>query len=256
MKRNLYYKTVLRRTNSVKMGFLSFFLALASWPRLLLEVFIRKNFGERYFSLATAVIIFLILAFAPMFRGFARMYSYGNNGLWETIKDDPTWYIFLVAFLVACYFRQKEVQREPSVFDFARYSLSSGNINPFFYNIKMFGKEPDPRTVATILEPGFFFIVGLALFLMKQPVGVLIIICSICYSLGYMGAYYQGDEFVMDRIDEMICNEEMFASFVEGKDSSQTRGFNPYTGRKPADRNMRQKVADSFTEDIEHEEVK
>lgn len=39
-----------------------------------------------------------------------------------------------------------------------------------------------------------------------------------------MEAYRQGDHFIMDKIDEMICNEEMVSSFVEDRDSSQTRG--------------------------------
>lgn len=61
MKKNLYFQTMFQRTNGIKMIILDFFLSIASWPRLMIEVFIRKNFGERYFSLAAAITITVIL---------------------------------------------------------------------------------------------------------------------------------------------------------------------------------------------------
>ena len=65
-----------------------------------------------------------------------------------------------------------------------------------------------------------------------------------------MAAYTIGDHFIMDKIDEMICNEEMVNSFVEGRDSSETRGFSTY-GRKPTDPETRRRLADAFMEDTE-----
>ena len=256
MKRNLYYKAVFARTNYIKMAILGFFLAIASWPRLLLEVFIRKDFGERYFSLATAIILFLILSYFPMFHGFSYSYGYGGDGgFWSYVKSDPTWYLFLFGFLAVSIMRYLEIRNSPSVFDFAKFSLSTGIINPIFYRIKISGKRPDSRTISIFLEPAFFFIIGLILFLLKQSVGVLIMVCAVCYSLGYYGSYYVGDEFIMDTIDEMICNEELVSSFVEGKDSWQTRGFDGNRGRT-VDPEMRRKMADYFTQDVDYEEVK
>ena len=59
MTKNIYYRTVIQRNSMLK----SQVQALSSWavsyPRLVLEVFIRKNFGERYFFMPTAVIVFL-----------------------------------------------------------------------------------------------------------------------------------------------------------------------------------------------------
>jgi hypothetical protein len=51
----------------------------------------------------------------------------------------------------------------------------------------------------------------------------------------------------MDKIDEMICSEELVNSFVEGREPSQTRGFHA-SARKPADPEIRRKVAESFFE--------
>ena len=79
MKKSLYYEHVFRRTNAIKEFIYSFFLAIASWPRLLLEVFLRRNMGERYFSFSTAVILLLILCWLPFpitaFRGAMNLMS-------------------------------------------------------------------------------------------------------------------------------------------------------------------------------------
>ena len=54
MQKNLYYRAIARRENMFKLLLLSFFNFFSSYARLLLEVFTRKNFGERYFRLSSA----------------------------------------------------------------------------------------------------------------------------------------------------------------------------------------------------------
>ena len=261
MKKNLYYATVFRRSNVIKDALLGFFMTIASYPRLLLEVFVRKNFGERYFSLASAITVAVIVGAIPILVNSVGRYSRFDFG--DLITDHFTWYIFLAAFLVMAFKRQREVDREPSVFDFARFSLSTGQVHPKFYELKIFNKKegskvtkigPDDRQISILLEPLLFFGIGLLLALMHQLIGVLIIVASICYSLSYVAAYRIGDNFVMDKIDELICSEELTSSFVEGRDPSQTRGFNAY-GRKPADPDMRRKVAETFFEQESEFEV-
>ena len=257
MKKNLYYRTVFRRKNAIKEFLLTFFLGVASWPRLLLEVFIRKNFGERYFSFSTAIIMTVILAIFPYAIAQAQSYSsFGGGGIsfWSFVGHNLTWYIFLALFIIVCLRRRHEVKRLPSVFDFERFSLSAGIVNPAFFTIKLGGKDPDIRTVETLIEPAFFLIIGVVLALMAQSVGVLIVVCSIIYSLSYFGAYYIGDNFIMDKIDEMICNENLVASFVDGRKPEETKGFNAY-GRKPDNKEFRRRVVDSFFEDDEGNEA-
>lgn len=260
MKKNLYYQILYRRTNFIKEFILGLFMGISSWPRLLLEVFIRKNMGERYFSFSTSIIIAIILALLPFQIAKFHAFFSGQFSFWDVLLKNIAWYIYLIAFLYHADLRRQEVKRLPSVFDFARFSLSTGNINPQFYNFSIDGTKTDVRTVETLLEPALFFIVGFFLAIIGQSLGFLLLICSVIYSLSYVAAYHLGDNFVMDTIDEMICNEELVASFVEGMDSSQTRGFNSY-GRKPSDPDMRRRVVDDMTggkntEDIEFEEVK
>ncbi len=90
--------------------------------------------------------------------------------------------------------------------------------------------------------------IGLVLWFLDLDVGILLMVCAVLYSLSYMAAYHKGDQFIMDQIDEMICNEELVSSFVDELDSSQTRGVNFY-GRRPADPNTRRRVADRFMDD-------
>lgn len=255
----MYYRTVFRRENKFLNFCLDLFLNLCSWPRLLLEVFIRKNFGERYFKLSSAVTVAILLMILPALTNqiFSSVYSsFGGYGRQESNfwGQYATWYAFLIAFLYFSFLRWREVKRNPSVYNFGRFSLCTGDINSKFFHVRLFGKSTTPRQVETILEPALFFVSGLLLIFMGQKLGWLLFISSIFYSLGYAGAYRNGDNFVLDRIDEMILNEEMEDSFVNDEDSSQTRGVRFYT-KKPNDADLRRKVADTFIEDTAQEDI-
>lgn len=255
MKKNLYYRSIYGRSNILKGAILIFFFTFSSYPRLLLEVFIRKNFGERYFSFISAVTITILLSVWPFISaGITHMLSFGGYGrtfdFGDVFQHYFTWYLFLLAFMYKSMERNEEIKRLPSVFDFARFSLYTGERHPRILAFKWKGKSLDVRQVETLVEPGLFFFIGLFLMLIGQSVGTLLVLSSIFYSLSYMTAYMIGDHFVMDKIDEMICNEEMVGSFVEDREPSETRGFSFY-GRKPTDPETRRKLADAFTEDFE-----
>ncbi len=239
------------RRNVLKENILAFFFAFSSYPRLLLEVFIRKNLGERYFSYMTGITLIVLLSVWPlMMEGVINVLTHKPFEFGHFFLHYTTWYLFLYFFWDSCKERNEEIKRLPSVFDFGRYSLSTGERHPRILDFKWKGKHVDIRTTETLVEPALFFFLGLFLAVVGQVVGVLLIICSIFYSLSYMAAYAMGDHFIMDKIDEMIINEEMVASFVEDKDPSETRGVSFY-GRKPSDPETRRKLADMFIEDYE-----
>lgn len=255
MKKNMYYRTVFKRSNWLKEGILNIFLAFCSWPRLMLEVFVRKNMGERYFSFFTALVITCLMAALPIayneFSNRIRQFT-GDAHLGTDMMDFiwlfTTWYAYLAGFLYMSLQRREEIKHLPSVFDFGRFSLSTGYIHPFFLNMKIGGRTTNVRTIETLLEPGLFAGVGVLLMIMRQPIGTILLVCSLFYSMSYLAAYRRGDHFVMDKIDEMICNEELVNAFVEGRDASETRGVN-YYGRRPADPETRRKLADTFVDD-------
>jgi len=53
---------------------------------------------------------------------------------------------------------------------------------------------------------------------------------------------------VMDQIDKMISNEEMYDSFVQQKPPEETRGFSFY-GRGPEASDQRENLVNSFLAD-------
>ncbi len=274
MKKNLYYRNTLRRENMLKVFILSLFSMFASYPRLLLEVFIRKNFGERYFKLSSALTVAFVLALCPYlwiklatlwFRvssiippGTSSMLSNYPIGADSTtmmshsssmLSHAPslwpeylTWYIFLILFVLMSIKHYFDIKRNPSVFDFAKFSLYAGKINPLFFKIKN-----DPRLVECLIEPAVFFVVGFVLHFVGQKLGGLLIFCSVVYALSYAAAYWSGDNFVMDKIDEIICNEELEKAFVDDSDEDKTRGFR-FRGKKPQDHDMRKKILPSMTD--------
>ena len=252
MQKNSYFRTVLRRRNVLSEAIFGMFLSFASYPRLLLEVFIRKNFGDRYFSLASVVTVICLLVFVPYL--FLTIYAttlLSHVRLWDDIiMGNVSLYMFLSLFLLISIRRYLEIKQGPSVFDFTRYSLSSGDIHPLFFKVNLFGVKPNARMAETILEPLFFLIIGIILTLLNVSVGKFIIFCSIFYSLGYIAAYKKGDDFVKDKIDEMICNQEMFNAFVNDEDYN-ARGFR-MRADKPSSKEQRRQMADEF---VEYEEV-
>jgi hypothetical protein len=245
MGKNMNYTIVFSRRSQFKMMLYSVFITLCSWPRMVIEVFLRTRFGERYFSFSGTVFLTIILALVPVIAATSTHLFRGDWGAAKFIWTYLTWYLFLAAFMYMSLQRRDEIKRLPSVFDFARYSLSSGVIDPRLFKIKIFGRYPTVRQVSMIIEPGLFFVVGVVLAFLGQALGPLFIQCSIWYALSYKAAFYMADEQVMDQIDKIIVQQEWGRSFVEGLDASETRGFS-FNGRRPADPEYRKRVADAF----------
>lgn len=273
MKKNLYYRSLMRRENTIRKFFLSLFTFFASGARLLLEVFIRKGFGERYFKLSAAVILTVEFGLLPFLLVFlqrkvgAVLAATPIGSAWndETIGEElytPTphaepsvwagytvWYLFLTAFILISIKHHLDQKREPSVFDFEKFSLYGGSLQSYMLKIPFF-KTEDSRFRECIVEPLFFMAIGFVLILFHQYVGWLLVICSIFYSVSYISAYEAGDNFVMDRIDEIISNQEMEKSFVDGVDADDTRGFE-FRGRRPESEEYRRALLPSIMTDDE-----
>lgn len=245
MKKNLYYRMYLERKTASTI-IMPLFISLAAIPRMLLEVFIRKGFGERYFSFTQAVLTALVLAGWPLVP-----IQLGGHFLRRTepsLLPYITWYVFLAGFLFFVIKHGRDQKRTPGVFDFKKYSRYQGKIHPYFFTLQFPGRKTDVRLVECWLEPAGFFFLGVFFALIGQALGGLLIACSIFYALSYQLAYLQGDHFVMDRIDEMIVNEELEKAFMEDQTEDDTRGFR-FVGRKPTDENLRRRVFDAMTAD-------
>jgi len=251
MKKNLYYRAVSGRKNSIKDMIGAFFYGLSGYPRILLEVFIRKNFGERYFTLSAASVNFIVLFFIPFFmdmipnRGY---YGGSDTSFGDVILKNITWYLFLATYIYFCILRWKEIKKSKRIYDFTRYSLSDGTTDPRLSSIKINGKQVDNRTLETLIEPAFFFVIGVILLICVQKIGLLLILASIIYSLSYYYAYRHGDNFVLDKIDEMISIKNMYKSFVDGLNPDETDGFKT-RGERPKDAGYRRKLVEEMIVD-------
>lgn len=255
MTKNLYFQTVIQRANRPNAFAQSTFRFMASYTRLLLEVFIRKDFGERYFSFSKAINLTIFLGIVPLISKVFSMFWPGSIGAYSQGGFIPSqegsssfwlhyasWYIFLGYFVYKCIGHRNDLKRNPTVFDFARYSLSRGKIHPKFYEISLFGIEKgNKRFIEVFLEPALFFVIGVALIILTQRVGILIVFCSLWYRSSYIAAYAEGDHFIMDKIDEIICNEELKKTFVDDVDVDQTRGFD-MPCNKPKSKELREQI--------------
>ncbi len=259
MKKNLYYRDVVQRKNPLTPWLLNWFNAFSSSSRLLLEVFIRKNFGERYLNLYSVITLAISLAILPVLfievpallgNGAVNPNQFGGMTGFEgaPVPQKPSympqylgWYAFIVAFVGMGVKHCMDNRHNPSVFDFRKYSLSTGDINPIFLKVKIPGVKTDVRVVECLIEPLGFFVAGFLLWLIGQHLGYLLMFMSICYSLNYIGAYMGGDHFVMDKIDQIIINEEMEKAFVNDEAEDKTRGFR-FRGQKPETDQMRRQL--------------
>jgi hypothetical protein len=252
MKKNIYFSHMLHRENLLKKFLFNFLTMVASYPRLVSEVFLRRNFGERYFTSASVICAAFIMALLPvLFHAMPSLpighYSSGQSGFWMKYT---TWYMFLAAFLYCSWQRRAEIKRSASSFDFSRFSLYAGDVDARFFQIRPFGWQPNIRLIETIYEPGVFFLIGLVLWCMGQRIGILLLINSLFYSLSYVATYWHGDNFILDRIDEMIFNEEMSKSFIDDINPQDARGVRFYC-KKPLSKEQREKLMDSFLDDAD-----
>lgn len=269
MERELYYSTVMRRENVIKAFFLSTFNLFASGARLMLEVFIKRNFGERYFKLSSVILLSLELAALPFLLtwlasdlGGAEMPAEMSYNFDEIPASEPPastsaiswpgfgyvlWYIYIIAFIVFGIKHHQDNKRLPSVFNFEKFSLSNGQLSESIGKLPYF-KDADVRVRECFLEPALFLIIGVLLAIVGQYLGWLLIICSFFYSVSYIADYESGDNFIMDKIDEIILNKALASNFINGTDYAETDGMT-FRARRPNGADLRRELLQKMMKD-------
>ncbi|KAA2241531.1 hypothetical protein F0L74_16685 [Chitinophaga agrisoli] len=248
MKKSLYFHAVVQPQSKLKRQILNFVIVIASCFRIIPDAFLRRNMGERHFAILPAffaavfMLVFPYVVHSAFTFLYAPSFGQGGTGFWHKFA---TWYVFTFLFIYEAIRRLMEIRREPSVYDFGRYSRSTGQMHPLFRKITIGGFKPDKRMIETFIEPAVFLIAGLLLKFMGQPVGMLLIICSILYSFSYLAAYAIGDDFVLDVIDDGMMVDETEEAFVYDEDSDKTRGVE-FHARKPSRVDLRRRLAASF----------
>jgi len=233
--------------------------------RMLIEVFIRKDFGERYFRISSAIATFTFLWIWPsiweylksLVRPFTTMLAAASGHPVAPPAADEnvaamlflpyvSWYIYLLVFLGVCIYHHLSIRRKPGVFNFNRHSRYSGDVHPFFRDFKFRGETLSPRIIECWLEPLPFFIGGIILAGFGQSLGWLLMFSAVVYALSYVEGYHHGDNYIMDVIDEMIVNKHRAADFMDELGQAKL----PTTlARLPNDPAKRQAVLDRIQKD-------
>ncbi|MGN7822917.1 hypothetical protein ACTJJB_22550 [Chitinophaga sp. 22536] len=180
--------------------------AVSLYPRLLLETFIRRNFGRRYYSFSNALKIAFVLAVLPLFFWFPVFHflfpalfpapGYSTDTPTYFWAHYATWYAFIAAFLVCAVQRKREAMKNRNM------TTGLGTSFPFFDKIRLFGQPLTGRFIETIAEPLFTFLIGWFLYKLGEKIGIVIMVSSVCYSISYLYAYRSADEKLMDMHDD------------------------------------------------------
>jgi hypothetical protein len=251
-----YFRTVIRRENPIGRGLRNFALLSAPYCRLLIEVFIRKNFGRRYFNLGSAIAAAITTALFPT-MALIPIVAGRNPDIFKIIWVFGGWFFFIYLFIRKSIDRNKEVEKGPPVINFETYSLSSGFPQTWYtdflakYFIK--GKKVTIREIETYYEPLPFFLGGLLLTILLQPLGVFLMFISIMYSLSYRQAYKEGDDYILDIGDEYRIKKDLKENMPDNPNGQFKSGFTSRFGM-PATREGRELLGDLLT-NIPHNEA-
>jgi hypothetical protein len=263
-------RTVFARRNPIKDFFISMFSFLGSPCCLLLEVFIRKDFGERYFKLSSAIVVALLVGAIPLLS-LTEMGSFNPDEFMGGGDEEYpmrrnvsflvewfSWYAFLAAFLFMSFKHYRDQLTAPSVFKAQKYSLYTGRHSGFFKGLLHKAgplNKASHRTVETVIEPVFFLVIGLVLWkFLGQNVGVLIMICSLIYSLSYVARYDEADNFMMDKLDNIIISREL-QNVLINELVPENAGYVESRGRLPKDINIRQQIFEQIKKEQDLEGV-
>lgn len=240
-----YFRTDFQRKNIIKMWFFAIIGSICSYPRLIIEVFIRSHMGERYCAPMSMICLGLILALLPWTPVFN---SYHTDSWLGVIADNKCWYLFVAAYAIFAAKRWNELRRDPSVFDFKRYSVSTGYVLPFFNRFTDSHGQVNFRLIEIWLEPIFILIIGFICSLIDPNLGKLLMLCAIIYSISYMATYNMGDHAIMNIIDKGIMNEELEGVIVNGNGPENARGVRIHA-KRPGTEELRRRLLDNMKDD-------
>lgn len=213
-------------------------IGLSMPTNLILSVFYRKNFGERYYSLGAAIVIALLLIMPVI--GLIKLNAY--------LAMIISMSLFVIVFLVFAVKRRREFTAFTHNVDCDRYSYYEGDINMKIWDRirKIFPKLSENRyVIRKYYEPALATIVGVILMVIfiTLPVGIILTIAGILQYFRVVAQYSIGREFMLDKVDQIISDEEMMNSLFYENPPEKTRGFDFFAPR-PSDPNLRKKVAE------------
>lgn len=246
MKNNQFeFRSVYNRSSFWTKRFFEIMYGLGSPFRLILEVFIRKHFGQRYFSFGGIIILTLLLGILPIWgtKWFLThvFHHYGDSSAIVYARF-WSWYVFLAGLLFMGWRRRQEILNSPGIAREEKLTVYSGDIDMRFFNL--FGSKFrfSIRQVEMLIEPGFFFAIGFILYMIDQYLGYLLMFSAVMYSLSYVASYYFSDNKILDILDDIIANRNFFSAFVGNGEINPNHGVR-WSAHKPYDEKVRERIA-------------
>ena len=261
MKNSKSFHLVLTRKNLLRPFLHALVLAFSSWPALVIEIFTRRKFGERYFSLgscftALGIVLFLTVWYTDwqvwLWRGMGYAVQYSDVRGWNASKI--VMLVFAAVALIISFRHKREIKRQGQTLDMERFSQSGGIGCNYWYRLY----ETLPAWLADrypmhevnlqrYYEPVAAIIAGLICTLLPftRILGLVLIICGVFYYWRSAVSYAQGRHLILDMIDDLILTRETETVFVDDAPPEEHSGVFVMAPR-PKDRDMRQALYDAM----------
>jgi hypothetical protein len=251
-KKHIFYRDSYRRKKLFNIGFFDNLFDNCSYPRLMLEVFVKRQMGERYLTTTVCAIVWFFLIGFPIlwtrvqyfYYGLVSPYDYRPEITTVIINSYWSWYGFTVAYSICAWKRLKETRRRPFEFDFSKYSYSLGATAQVIEKLNIPFVKKTNRNLEMIYEPAPFFVLGILFWIIDQPLGILLILSSIMYAISYFLGYNSSKEYVLDQIDEMRKNVAAKKTFSPNDDNVDGDKFNLHKPQRNSS-NSKDSEADS-----------
>lgn len=246
--RNLKYlgSVTMPRTFAAMEVLYNVIMILLGWWSLPLEVFIRKEFGERYMSLMRIWIAWAVLGmFTFLYSLFAVMagdgmaflaYSGMTQTLWNTGMSGLAYHLFYYAFLLLAIWHRYRIwkrQQEGDVWLSTSFGISHLAAVPWQ---RLLERIPyagpvisryvtiDDFFLYRFMEPALCLLLGRLIHPMDGLLGTYITIAAVALFIKNNMAYNQMRGRMLDMIDSAI-ESSYLAESLKGRPKEQTAGF-------------------------------
>lgn len=248
MKKNIYFNEIYGHRNLLREIIYGLITGLSNYPSLIVYAVFRRNMGERFYTLASALGFGIVL----LLPGLSALF--GNRLPWFDVTEYFNWFwvLFSLAFIGVAIMRRLEFSRRGHTFDTERFSYSEGEQMSFWNDLHVtlpFMGFDKRYNVSKYYEPLTVFLTGI-LFAVLPFTGVTGQFLMITALLHYGRVHVQwqrGREFILDRLDNVITGKEMANSFMDDNYVSKT-GFGMNCPR-PKDMNLRQQIIDQINDE-------
>ncbi|MFL1013240.1 hypothetical protein [Flavisericum labens] len=218
-KQSIFRIAQAGRTNLLFDFITGILFSITSYPSYICEIWLRSSFGQRYFTTANALFISLGMIITWL--------TVGNQGQ-EFLGF--TWLPFMMLFLWKAIRHRMEITKYGTSYNFDRFSLSDGEILPFWWDIigkEYLGVKITRYRVHILLEPALPVIIGLFLALIPftRGTGILILISGFMFGFRNFMKAHMARQRVLDAIDEQLIMKWKHDVLVEEKPKSETKGL-------------------------------